>query len=548
MIIEDGIKVRNYKCFGDEYQGFDKIYPINIIIGKNNSGKSTLLDIVNYSINPNIDFLKSTRKGKRISIVLSRTIPDSLSQTIRSVHKYDLKDKRVHITFDSSNTKNLIEIASFKNDTVINDSVLQNLLASFVQNSDLPFKGRHLKKINAERDIVTENDNDNLSISPNGGGATNIIQQILNHVKYETRLINRFFLDSLNRILNPEIEFTNIITKKDGTSWEIYFEHKDNGFISLSKMGSGIKTIILTLLNLLVVPEIEKKEKKAYVFAFEELENNLHPALLRRLFAYIIDYCEKHKAYFFITTHSSIVIDIFGNYENAQIIHVTDRGDQSICTAVSSHLHNKNILKDLDIRASDLLQSNGIIWVEGPSDRVYINRWLSLIDPQLKEGIHYSILFYGGRLLSNLSFDFEWFEKELIPLLKVNHNAFVVIDRDGENEEAQLNETKQRIQQEIGEDNCWVTQGREIENYLSDTSLSNWLKKNGYDVDIKNDVNTKLGDTIAPLAPKINYDKNKRGYSTEIIEYITKDDSSVLDLNAKVGLLVIAIKDWNAIK
>ena len=33
------------------------------------------------------------------------------------------------------------------------------------------------------------------------------------------------------------------------------------------------------------------------------------------------------------------------------------------------------MLNDLDVRASDLLQSNGIIWVEGPSDRIYIKRW-----------------------------------------------------------------------------------------------------------------------------------------------------------------------------
>lgn len=38
-------KVKDYKCFAsDEYQGFDQIRHINVLIGKNNSGKSKLLE------------------------------------------------------------------------------------------------------------------------------------------------------------------------------------------------------------------------------------------------------------------------------------------------------------------------------------------------------------------------------------------------------------------------------------------------------------------------------------------------------------------------
>jgi len=44
------IKIRNYKCFGDEPQGFDEILPINVIVGKNNSGKSSLVEAVQYAV------------------------------------------------------------------------------------------------------------------------------------------------------------------------------------------------------------------------------------------------------------------------------------------------------------------------------------------------------------------------------------------------------------------------------------------------------------------------------------------------------------------
>ena len=41
-------KVKGYKGFQDDFSGFDSIKPINIIIGRNNTGKSSLLDIIEH--------------------------------------------------------------------------------------------------------------------------------------------------------------------------------------------------------------------------------------------------------------------------------------------------------------------------------------------------------------------------------------------------------------------------------------------------------------------------------------------------------------------
>ena len=43
------LKAKNFRCFGEDAQGFDSVYPINVIIGKNNSGKSALLKLVNFA-------------------------------------------------------------------------------------------------------------------------------------------------------------------------------------------------------------------------------------------------------------------------------------------------------------------------------------------------------------------------------------------------------------------------------------------------------------------------------------------------------------------
>lgn len=43
------------------------------------------------------------------------------------------------------------------------------------------------------------------------------------------------------------------------------------------------------------------------------------------------------------------------------------------------------LLNDLDIRVSDLVQTNRIIWVEEPSDRIYVKRWLQLAGMKFEE-------------------------------------------------------------------------------------------------------------------------------------------------------------------
>jgi AAA15 family ATPase/GTPase len=62
-------KIRYFKCFGELAQGFDQVKPVNLIIGRNNSGKSALLDLVEYLVSEDFTFqdgyLRPTpRKGK----------------------------------------------------------------------------------------------------------------------------------------------------------------------------------------------------------------------------------------------------------------------------------------------------------------------------------------------------------------------------------------------------------------------------------------------------------------------------------------------------
>ena len=82
------------------------------------------------------------------------------------------------------------------------------------------------------------------------------------------------------------------------------FGRKRKKLIALSQSGSGLKTILLTLLNLLVVPIIEEKSDRYFTFAFEELENNMHPALLRKLLSYIEKFALENEIPVFLTSQA----------------------------------------------------------------------------------------------------------------------------------------------------------------------------------------------------------------------------------------------------
>ena len=155
------VKIKNYKCFGDIPQGFDGIKPINVLIGKNNSGKSSLLDLIDYVVKP-IDLDNLAHKEMKPEIYL--TIPlkedelnkvfkqDTSGGTIVGNHwEYGKKliGSNITIIIEKSGQKKFSSMDSIE----LPESKFENQLAA---NVDTPFSHKVFKRICAERDITTE--------------------------------------------------------------------------------------------------------------------------------------------------------------------------------------------------------------------------------------------------------------------------------------------------------------------------------------------------------------------------------------------------------
>ena len=505
MAVADSTYFQGHRCFKDQWSGFETIKPMNVVIGRNNTGKSHLLDLVEalctgklknrgwkYRFKGSISE-KSLRPNFR-----EDTSGGDLSGNHWADHGRWLIGKRLSWVMDENSNVSDIEfledIGGGRVTPHYLSARLQRVSRILAAGARHVLDGKKFRRLLADRDIRPEVADTSLSLAPDGSGASNIIRRyiITANPSYPRELIQVELLEALNTVFGGDAHFTEIQVKlhDDDTRgvpkghWEIFLGEIGKGLIPLSNSGSGLKTVLLALINLLVVPKIEGSDKSQFVFAFEELENNLHPALLRRLLQYVESYAVSERAEVFLTTHSSTALDLFGVSKNAQIVHVTHDGKAARSETVAAHFDHLGVISELGAKPSDLLQANGIIWVEGPSDCIYMNRWLDIFSGGiLQEGRDYQCAFYGGSLLARTQFTSpQDAEAELVNLFRVNANIVVVCDGDRGGVRTKVKDRVRRIRAEVLKIPgalIWVTDGREIENYIPGGVLEKALEMSG---------------------------------------------------------------------
>jgi predicted ATPase len=573
-----GLKLRNYRGIGLDAQEMVSFQDINFFIGRNNSGKSAILNFItnhlpcygsaSYKRNSfdgfdyhggsisneisgslAIDFEKLERNV--LELFVAKGAEDSITRSIIGLVRYLSNNMWVPLNFAAqqmmgarSEFENSVDLqTAVKIMPMDHWSEIWRILTSqsagdlehqwlpevliwlsYVSRIELP----DCKIIPAIREIGKKGENFS---DFSGVGLIDKLAEMQN--PNASHLEDRKIFTSINKFLQD-------VTGESSACINIPHDRSciladmSGKTLPLESLGTGIHEVIMIASFCMV--------SRGIIICMEEPEIHLHPILQKKLVHQLLNHTSNQ---YFIATHSASFIDT----EGSAIFHVENDGLQTRVGETILKRDKFQICHDLGYRASDILQANSVIWVEGPSDRIYLNRWISAKDNSLQEGIHYSVMFYGGRLLSHLTGGDEA-TSAFLNLMSLNRNSGIVIDSDKNSESADINETKKRVHKEFSESSgfAWVTSGREIENYV---------------------LHLKLQDAVKEVHPKLYGFPSAGGQYNHALHFLRAENSkietevdkvrvahlvcekepdfSVLDLDEKVRQLVVFIRKANGL-
>ena len=273
MPLPDGTSARlgNYKSFGPTPSGFETIAPINVIIGRNNTGKSALLDLIASLCEPT-DQLQPNRSGDEPIRRITTLVTD---QAVRSVFAQNTQHGQLHGFNISGNhyefgrqfvdTSITFDLASNGDSVFVSGapSLTPQAGSALVAATQSPFRNMRFRRIVADRDMKPEQQQPGTQLPRllgDGVGATDLIRFVSTDATADEELVTVRMVDALNQVFMPDSTFSRIIPKYHSgpNSWEVFLDENTKGSIPLSASGSGLKTVLLVLAHLILLPAIER--------------------------------------------------------------------------------------------------------------------------------------------------------------------------------------------------------------------------------------------------------------------------------------------------
>lgn len=528
---------RSYHCknlYGKE-NIIDKLSRINIFVGSNNSGKSRLLRTL-FSDNDYTylhakiskqDYDLATEKFVTLvnkNFTSNRFFNPNELQTI-SEKLYDILDYLIYWKQNNAGNaiKTAIDLCQQQLKREINEIVLQS------STSYAPL-GHINSWFENNVDFKKYRENYGLSINPNNTNYQKYYIPILRSLKglspkeqiginsftdiYKSKTIEEYFngkdtglniftglklYEDVTRLLLGNTDDRNKIKDFEKFLESAFFNNKEVNIVPhlesrtlhvkignkehpIHNLGDGIQSIIILTYQLFM------NIGKNVIFFFEEPETHLHPGYQRLFIDTLLD--DRFESYqYFMTTHSNHFLDITLDYNNIAVYSLHRHKDEDEFDVENVTSVDDNVLKLIGARTSSVFLSNCTIWVEGITDRIYIRKYLEIIqnskNVKFKEDFHYSFVEYAGNNITHWSFlDPEDAEHTNINVDRLCSKLFLITDNDGAGLtiKGQPNITKpkkyerhQKLHKKLGDRYC-LLKCREIENLLKKETIEQVIR------------------------------------------------------------------------
>lgn len=578
MIIEN-IKIENYKCFYETTeipleQGF------NLFIGKNNSGKTTALELLNAlgalsenhkSILSIKNFGESTISPPKHSITISLTIDELrrvFGETITiPLPKNIAENKNIANIQDEIGKQILAENKIIIEYTFESNKILVSTITAHGDSGQLEEGVTHPGiKIDFSRD-----ERPPIFYAANFGG---IISATLKHATLFKKFIYRFSAlrtpqsqhgmaqstilnpdaanlaycinhlqtnDSeghkqlcalINRVF-PEIKWIQSPPSTATMQFELRClplppeDRRDDLAIPLNKMGTGIGNVISILYVILT-------SRFPQVIAIDEPNSFLHPKALRELLQILESHGKEHQ--YILTGHSPEVLTAI---EPSTITYFEiENSSSKVKQFTKGQFHElRSGLSDLGIRMTDLHARDQVLWVEGQTEELIFPSLLRAFCPLKAAGTAVLRVTNTGR-----------FEQKGLPINEVadayqrlTNDAIVpplvtiLLDKEGKTD-AQVQElmSKSKILK--------ILPLRMIENYVLDTdAIHHVMQKHGStlskelisseipsSLDLKTFDGAKLLKTIFADSKPVTINYSKTTHTVEIFEWLLENKPHAL--------------------
>ncbi len=234
---------------------------------------------------------------------------------------------------------------------------------------------------------------------------------------------------------------------------------------SVLDVGSGIVEALVLACAL--------TEHDGGLLLYEEPEQHYHPTVQRRIMETVKRRCIEGKWQAMLTTHSNHILDCSVSERVRQFEVRPAKGGSRIIRANERVDRLAVVMESLGARPSGMIAANTVVWVEGPSDAIYLGYFIQQRAEENKiniEPVDYCFAFFGGANLRHVRLS-EKPREEVVDLFAIHPCSFVVFDSD----HAAAGDVGKRYAEEFKktalEGRVWVSAGREVENYLADEVL-----------------------------------------------------------------------------